>query len=262
MDNKTQSQAPFPPVAPAPPRGVAMGAPAQAGPAILSAIPAPEPAPPKKDHTGLIKTLVIIALTIVSLTFIGLFIWMFMQYSEAKKDLDGKIASAVATAEDQLTTKLEAEFKKREESPTNKFSAPADYGHLSFNYPKIWSVYVSRDASKGGNFEALLNPGQVEPTSDKQTVNALRVSILNKSFDDVAKEYQKSIENKKPKLKVKTITVNGVSANRYTGIIPKTEFEGVIVIFKIRDKTAILQTDSKLFETKFNEIIDSVTFNL
>ena len=35
----------------------------------------------------------------------------------------------------------------------------------------------------------------------------------------------------------------------------------MIVIFKIRDKTAILQTDSMLFIDDFNKLLDTVQFN-
>ena len=47
---------------------------------------------PKKDIAGLIKTIVIIILSLVALTFIGLFIRMFIQYDEARSDVDGQIS--------------------------------------------------------------------------------------------------------------------------------------------------------------------------
>ena len=55
--------------------------------------------------------------------------------------------------------------------------------------------------------------------------------------------------------------MNGVTANRYSGKIPNTELNGYILIIKIRDKTAVLQTDSVLFEGDFNKIINTITFN-
>ena len=61
---------------------------------------------------------------------------------------------------------------------------------------------------------------------------------------------------------METITVGGAVANKYTGKIPGTELNGFIVIFKIRDKTAILQTDSVLFENDFfNTVLKSIEFN-
>ena len=220
-------------------------------------------APKKKDIAGLIKTIVIIVLALVSVTFIGLFIWMFMRYDEVQMDVNGKIEVAVAEAKDEQATKDEEEFLQREKYPYRIFKGPADYGELTFNYPKTWSVYVAKDASNGGDFEAYLNPIEVNVVS-KDTINSLRVSILNKSFDAVAEKYQKEMDKRDSNLTMESVTIGkdkNITANRYTGTIPDTELSGYIVIFKIRDKTAILQTDSVLFEGDYNTLLDSVQFN-
>lgn len=215
----------------------------------------------KKDIGGLIKTIAIIVVSLIAVTFIGLFIWMFTQYDAAQSDVDAKIAKAQAEARDDEAEKLEAEFSEREKYPYKTFSGPVDYGQLTFEYPKTWSVYIAADAANGGDFEAYMNPIQVDMVSSKSTINALRVIIRDKSFEDVAAEYQRAMDRKDSNLNMDTITVNGTTANRYTGNIPNTEMNGIIVIFKIRDKTAILQTDSVLFQDDFNKLIESVTFN-
>ena len=214
---------------------------------------------PKKDVPGLIKTIVIVVVSLVALTFVGLFIRMYSQYSEARDDVDGQIAVAVAEAKDEQAAKMEAEFLEREKDPFKVFSGPADYGELTFEYPKTWSVYVAADAVKGGDFEAYFNPGQVNVVSDT-TVNALRVKIVNMSFEVVAATYQSSLNE--GTLSVESVVIgDGVSANYYSGKIPGTELIGYIVIFKIRDKTAILRTDSVLFKEDFEKILGTVTFN-
>ena len=183
-----------------------------------------------------------------------------MQYNDVQTDVDGQIAAAVAVAKDEQAMEDEAEFLEREKYPYKTFSGPTDYGQLTFEYPKTWSVYVAKDAANGGDFEAYFNPIQVDAVS-KETINALRVMVRDKAFDTVTAEYQKAMEKKDSNLTVSSITVNGATANRYTGTIPDTEFNGIIVIFKIRDKTAVLQTDSVLFEEDFNKLIDTVVFN-
>ena len=215
---------------------------------------------PKKDIAGLVKTVVIVIVSLIAVTFIGLFIWMFVQYNDVQTDVDGQIAAAVAVAKDEQAMEDEAEFLEREKYPYKTFSGPTDYGQLTFEYPKTWSVYVAKDAANGGDFEAYFNPIQVDAVS-KETINALRVMVRDKAFDTVTAEYQKAMEKKDSNLTVSSITVNGATANRYTGTIPDTEFNGIIVIFKIRDKTAVLQTDSVLFEEDFNKLIDTVVFN-
>lgn len=214
----------------------------------------------KKDIAGLVKTIVIVILSLALVTFIGLFIWMYIQYSDARADVEGEINLAVASAKDEQSTKMEAEFLEREKYPYKTFSGPVDYGQLSFEYPKTWNLYIEADASKGGDYKAYMNPGQVEPITNT-TVNALRVTILDKAFDSVVEGYQKELTKKDATLSMESVTINGVTANRYTGIIPGTQFQGYIVVFKIRDKTAVLQTDSVLFADDFNKLIETIKFN-
>ena len=216
----------------------------------------------KKDFSGLIKTIVIIVVSLIAVTFIGLFIWMMMEKNEAQSDLDSKIAVATAEAKDEQAQKMEAEFLEREKYPYKVFSGPVDYGQLTFEYPKTWSVYVAAAANKGGDFNAYFNPIQVDAVG-KETINALRVTIRDKSIDEVTAEYEKAMKKKDSNLTIEATTIgkNNVPANRYTGTIPDTELSGFIVTFKIRDKTAVMQTDSVLFQAEFDKLLGTVTFN-
>lgn len=211
---------------------------------------------PKKSHATLIMGIVIGALVIIMGVFIGLFVWKNGEFADLEDNFDLKIAEAVSNA------KTEQAFADAEEAKKDvrQFTGPTDYGQLSFDYPKTWSLYVESDASKGGDFVAYLNPIEIEPVSDS-TVYALRVTIKDKDFESVTKEYQRPLE--KGELSVETVTVgeNEVTANRYTGVIPGTDLNGIIVIFKIRDKTAVLRTDSVLMDSDFQTILNSVKFN-
>ena len=257
MDNNYQ----MPPVNGAQPiQPVGPGQPAPGMPMVQQVQVPPEA---KKDVAGLVKTIVIIMLSLVALTFIGLFIWIMVEYNTVRSDVDGQIDVAVAEAKDEQATKMEAEFLEREKYPYKVFAGPADYGQLTFEYPKTWSVYVAAAATEGGDFNAYFNPGQVDAVG-KDTINALRVSIRNESFDKVTEEYQKAMDRKDSGLTMESVTIgkNGdITANRYTGKIPNTELSGFIVTFKIRDKTAILQTDSVLFQADFDKLLGTVIFN-
>ena len=219
------------------------------------------PPPKKKDVGGLIKTIAIIALSLLAFTFIALFGWMKNQYDyERTRDLDSEVSKAVAIAKDDTIMRMEAEFSEREKYPYKTFAGPADYGSLTFEYPKTWSVYVAAAADDGGDFNAYFNPIQVDAVG-KDTINALRVTIRNRSFEDVVAEYQKAMEKKDSNLSMESVTVFQAAANRYTGTIPGTELEGIIVVFKIRDKTVIMQTDSMFFKDEFDKLLQTVTFN-
>ena len=183
-----------------------------------------------------------------------LFVLAKRDYNELEENVNLKIEQAVSEAKTEQALADAEEAKK----DTRTFTGPTDYGQLSFDYPKSWSVYIASDASKGGDFTAYLNPIEVEPVSES-TVYALRVTIRDKDFETVTKEYQKYLD--KGELSVETTTVDGVTANRYTGKLPNTELNGVIVIFKIRDKTAILRTDSTLLVKDFDTVLSTVKFN-
>ncbi len=227
---------------------------------------APPLAVMKKDKSGLVKTIVIIILSLVTVTFIGLFVWMSMQYSEAQRDVNEKITKAVADAKDEQAEQDRIKQENDEKYPYRTFVGPADYGQLSFEYPKTWSVYIEADASNGGDFKAYLNPIEVNVVS-KDTINALRVSIVGDSYESVVNKYQKEVDKKDSQLSVESITIGNVEkgtqvvANKYSGNIPGTELNGYIVVFKIRDKTVIMQTDSQLFGGEFDKLLGTVIFN-
>ena len=218
---------------------------------------------PRKDISSLVKTIAIVALSLISLTFIGLFIWMFIQYDNKRTDVDGQITAAVVAAVDANTAKLENEFAEREKYPYQTFAGPADYGELTFEYPKTWSVYVAKDAHNGGDFEAYFNPLEVNEVSS-EVIAALRLKILDTPFDEVSEVYQNELQGEEAKMRLDSVTIglnNDITANRYTGVIPDTEFNGIVILFKIRDKTVLMETDSVLFEGDFNTLLSTVRFN-
>lgn len=207
-----------------------------------------------------VSTIIIVIISLIATAFMGLFIWAFVNYNDVKSDVDAQINYAVNEAVSSREDELEKEFAEREKEPYKTFSGPVDYGELSFKYPKTWSVYINYDYTKGGDYEAYLNPSEVNKVA-KDTVNALRVSILNKSYDDVIADYEKKANSNNSNLKSQSITVNKTIATEYVGTIPNTSLNGYIVIFKIRDKAVILQTDAEVFKADFDKILSTVTFN-
>lgn len=229
-----------------------------ATPAAASSAPA---VPLQKSKTQ--RLIMIVALIVVSLiaaTFIGLFVWMYVMWDDVKTDVDGQIEKAVAIAENELQTKLETEFEEKEKYPMKTFAGPVDYGSLTFEFPKTWSVYVPDSADYGGNYHAYLNPGLVSVVSDG-TINALRVSILNSLTDTVITEYQDAVED--GEMTVSVYKINGANASLYSGLLPDTdELRGYVAIFKIRDKTVLMQTDAEIFKDDFLKILDSIRYNV
>ena len=211
----------------------------------------------KKDRSGLIKTVCLIFVSLIAVTFMGLFVFMYINWNTVSTDVQGQIDEAVATAEYNLTSRLEAEFEEKEKYPFKTFTGPADFGSLTFEYPKTWSLYVPDDASRAQDYHAYFNPIQVNVVNE-QTVMALRVSIINSLTDEVKKRYEGRIED--GKLKVSQRVVNNANVDIYTGEL-ESELQGIFAVFKIRDKTAIIQTDAMIFEKDFYTLLDTIKFN-
>ncbi len=211
----------------------------------------------KKDRSGLIKTICLIFTSLIAIVFIGLFVFMYLQWDTAHTDVDGQVEKAVAIAENNLRTELEENFAKKEKYPYSTFGGPSDFGSLTFEYPKTWSLYIPNDASNASDYHAYMNPGAVYVANDK-TVMALRVSIVNKLTDKVKTNYTKKVQ--KGTMTVSTKVVNGINVDVYKGLLD-SKYYGFVCIFKIRDKTAIIQTDAYIFEEDFNRVLETIRFN-
>lgn len=204
------------------------------------------------------KTIIIVVLSVFGALALGFGIWSFVNYNDQKTNVDSKVSEAVATAQKTQADADEAKFTARDKEPNRNFVGPDDYGQLTFNYPKTWSVYVNKDASDGGNYEAYLNPVSVPPVSPT-TQYALRVVIENTDYDKVIASYDTSV--KTGKLKASTVkAANGASGTRLDGAF-STSIRGSAVIFKIRDKTVTVRTDADTFDPDFNALIATIKFN-
>ena len=151
----------------------------------------------------------------------------------------------------------EAKFIEREKLPTRQFVGPSDYGRVTFQYPKTWSVYEAQDAIRGGDYLAYLNPIVVPQTAyDRQY--ALRVTIVNQDYDTVLQQYQSLVTT--GDLKSTGITVGEYSGTRLEGKFTQN-VRGAAVIFKIRDKTLTIRTDSNTFIDDFDTLVKTIEFN-
>ena len=242
------------------PQPTAAPQPAPVTPPSTNGVPtSPVPLPNSNHHeiANIVKIVVIVVLSIISVTFIGLFIWKNAEWQEARTNVDGQIETAVTNAVSDNQTKMNNEFAEKEKYPYKTFSAPDDYGGLSFQYPKTWSVYIAKSAEENkGDFEAYLNPGVVNPVS-ATTINAVRVTIKTQTFEKTVAEYDKLVEKGQMSSSIETLNndeypeVKGDTYNLYKGELP-SKLRGAVAIFKVRDKSIIIQTDAEAFLSKDN----------
>lgn len=212
------------------------------------------------SESGEVNPLLIISIVLTVLVLgLGSFgIWSFVNYNDQKNNVDQKIVAAVADAKRQQTVDDEAKFAEREKQPTRQFAGPDDWGGIRFNYPKTWSAYIDKDGSNNSNYEAYFSAGPVPPVSGK-TPYALRVTMEKKSYESVITSYQDLV--KKGDLKSSPVTLQGETGTRLDGKFTK-DLSGSMVLFKVRDKTLEVYTQSPSFAADYNDIIlPSLTFN-
>lgn len=201
--------------------------------------------------------IIVICLIICLVGISALSVWLYMGYTDQKNNTNEKIAAAVAVAKNEQATIDDEKFAKREKEPLREFVGPDDYGRLAFNYPKTWSVYINKDVSKGGTYEAYLNPITVPPISATQQF-ALRVTIQETDYDKVLATYDSLV--KKGDLKSTSVSVEGNSGTRLDGAFTK-DIRGSAVIYKIRDKTVTIRTDATTFKADFDALITTLKWN-
>ena len=199
-------------------------------------------------------TFVLIALTLAAA---GVAIWAYMNYLDQKNNVDSKISSAVAVAVKETKDADAAEFLEKEKQPNRQFVGPDDYGRLSFDYPKTWSVYEAKSVTAGGTYEAYFNPGVV-PMIDNKQQDALHVTIEEKDYDKVVDSYKQPVS--KGELKSSSVKFAEQNGTRLDGSFTK-DIRGQAVIFKIRDKTVTVRSDAETFKEDFEALIKTIEFN-
>jgi len=225
--------------------------------------------PPKPSKKWLILAIVFI---ITTLAAAGVGVWAYMNYLDQKDNTDAKISTAVTAAVKVQADKDAEAFLQKEKQPNRQFAGPDDYGRLSLDYPKTWSIYIDKDSSDGNTYSAYFNPVTVPPI-DANTQYALRLTIEQETYEKVIAKYDSLV--KKGDLKASAVKIDGTDGTRLDGSFTKN-IRGAAVIFKIRDKTVTLRTDADTFIKKktaldgttsdaapgdFDSLISTITFN-
>lgn len=196
-------------------------------------------------------------LAVVLVGVAGFAIWAFVQYQDHKNNVDGKVAAAVKDAKAAQQKEDQTAFLEQEKLPTRKLIGPDELGAVSVDYPKTWSVYIGNNGENNA-YEAYLYPGAV-PSTQGRVAYALRVSVVNASYDSTVANYTQKV--KEGEIKASAIKVNDADGVRLDGKFSETT-QGSMVLFKVRDKTLKVYTENSSFVGDFDKIIlPSLKFN-
>lgn len=214
----------------------------------------PMPAYSAKPHRpwGLIGTLVIFVLLFLGAAGAGF--WAYNERQQYKNESDKITAKAVAAAKQQEATKKDNEFTEKEKFPLKTFEGPDTYGGLDIVYPKTWSAYVVQADQTSAPVDGYFHPGHV-PGVKSGTAFALRVQVINQTYDQEMKQFEGKVKSGKVKVIAYTPkNVAGVVGSRVDGEINNGQ-KNTMILLPVRDKTIKLSTEAPQFLGDFEKII-------
>jgi hypothetical protein len=209
----------------------------------------------KLDNKGAANPL-LLGLIAVSILFVIALIFAVSQMSKVsdyEKNLEEKVAVQVAEEAKVIEDEKQAEFDEREKAPYKFWTSPTQYGSIKVGFPKTWSYYLSLDESAGASTAVNLYayPDYVPEISRDQRY-ALRMTLETADYNRILDGYRKDSE--RTGLEIGTVQISNVSGIKIRGLIER-DVSGTLVVFPIRDKVLTVWTESRDYESDFENIV-------
>lgn len=206
----------------------------------------------KRHGLGVIITLVVFILLFIGSSIFAL--WAFSGRNDYKNNVDQKISQAVSEAKQQTAREKENEFQEKEKSPFKEYKGPSKFASVNITYPKTWAAYITETDKSGTPIDGFFHPVFV-PGRDSGTNFALRVQVVNQSYDSELRQFDGKIKAGKVKISpYKSPRVPDVLGARIEGEIAVGQ-KATMVLFPVRDKTLKIFTESEQFLGDFNNTI-------
>lgn len=207
----------------------------------------------KGEANGLVISLIITVVLLVGA--LGIAGWAIAGRQDYKNNSDAKVQAAVTKAVKAEDIVKDKQFEEQYKNPLLTYNGPADYGSLNFQYPKTWSGYVDDTGSAARPIDAYFAPPIVPSFSNPASIYALRVQVLNQSYESVLKSYDSLQRTGKvtvsayalPKMP-KTVGVRVVGQ-----LLNKKTID--IVVLPLRAQTVTLWTEGGIYSNDFNTYI-------
>jgi hypothetical protein len=212
---------------------------------------------PSSSERGLISTLLIpLIVSVVLLTGVGIFaIWAFMSRQDYKDNSDEKVASAVETAKEETRTEEAARYAEESKEPLKPYVGPAQFGTVRLEYPKTWSAYIVNRDRGSTPVNWYLHPNVVPDSDNRDNVYALRVEVVEQTYDRVLDGFESGVRNGTVTTQPYALPkVPDVVGSRVNGEVERGK-QGSMVLFPLRNLTLKVWTESNDYLADFNNII-------
>lgn len=209
------------------------------------------------DQRGLMNSLLVpvILLAVFFVCSLGFGYWAFMGRQDYKNNTDKKVSAAVNEAAQIQKAEDKKAFDEAEKNPLDTFIGSAAFGNITVKYPKTWSAYIEQSEKDSTPIDAYFNPSFVPRSDDPESSFALRIQLVQQSYDTVISQFAAQVTNKTVTVApYKLEKVPSVVGARVQGQIKPTK-QGTMVVLPLRNLTLEIWTESKTFEGDLDNII-------
>lgn len=209
----------------------------------------------RQDGAINILLIPLIFITILFIAAAGFGYWAYNKQQHYKNDVNQIVKQHVTAAKKQVKAAKDKEFAQKEKYPFRTYKGPAAYGSIVVKYPKTWSAYVEERSGNTIPVDGYFNPGFVPYTQYGENTFALRLRVIQETYDSVLGNYQGKVRSHRVTVKpYRSPNVPNVIGSYLTGNI-QPQKQGEMIIMPFRDKTLELWTESSDFTDDFHNII-------
>jgi hypothetical protein len=215
------------------------------------------------DQRGAINIL-LVPLVLSIIFFVGALgfgFWAFASRQDYKDNVDQKVAVAQQEAVKATQEADAAKYAEDAKKPLETYIGPAAFGNITVNYPKTWSAYAVENQSGGKPISTYFHPKTVPDAGDEDNAFALRVELVQRSYDQVVNSFSGALKSNKVTLEpYKLPKVPSVVGSRITGQITSRK-QGVMIVLPLRNMTLQIWTESADFLKDLDEnILPNLSF--
>jgi len=216
-----------------------------------------------KDEKGSVSS--VISIVILSIALIGSLvfcIWAYQGRQDYKNNVDQKINAAVVIAKQQESSAKDLIFAEQQKQPLQPYKGPSSFGSISILYPKTWSGYVDTTNNDGNPIDGYFYPGVVPGISDQSVDFALRIQVIDQSYDQTAAQFSSQVAGQ-------TLSVSAYALPKLPNVIGMevsgqiaAQKTGTMVVLPLRDKTLEIWTEGNQYLSDFsNNILPNFSFS-
>ncbi|MGH7195668.1 MAG: hypothetical protein ACREGA_02715 [Candidatus Saccharimonadales bacterium] len=184
-------------------------------------------------------------------------VWAYHSRQDYKNHTDQKVSSAVAANTKKIQQTDVKQYAQEAKKPLKTYTGPSAFGTIVVQYPKTWSAYVAEGGTTSSDpIEGYFQPGFVPDINGNSNTFALRVQLTSQAYDQILQSYTDLA--KQGKVKIQPYTSANIASNvfgvRIDGQITQNA-QGSMIVLPLRNMTFEMSTESKQFESDFNNII-------